>query len=252
MPVLPSRLTRWILIELSLIYLLVQIYIWRWQSRWPGTVWLILLLLLASHLWHRDTFRNLGFRTDNFLIAFREACWAAIPLLLLLVLIGILSERLWSIPIHWQSTVAVLRYTLWGTFQQYGLQGYFHNRLSRVVSQPLWSSAINSALFMSFHFRIRFSWLSLWSGALHAPCSFFNRATFSSWVSFTVPLGCYSPTSFQGSGFPICESAQDTSARIGEVQAQHCNCVKERLHLSILGYTDWHLLGEGCLTSEEQ
>ena len=150
MPIPPSR-SRWILTELSLIYLLVQMYIWRLQSRWPGTVWLILLLLLASHLWHRDTVRNLGFRTDNFLTAFREACWAAIPLLLLLVLIGILSGRLWSIPLHWQSTVAVLRYTLWGTFQQYGLQGYFHNRLSRVVSQPLWSSAINSILFMSFH-----------------------------------------------------------------------------------------------------
>jgi membrane protease YdiL (CAAX protease family) len=151
MPVPPNRLTRWIFIELSLIYLLVQIYIWRWQSGWPGTVWLILLLLIASHLWHRDTLHILGFRTDNFLTAFREACWAAIPLLLLLVLIGILSERLWSIPLRWQSALAALRYMLWGTFQQYGLQGYFHNRLSKVVSQPLWSSAINSALFMSFH-----------------------------------------------------------------------------------------------------
>jgi membrane protease YdiL (CAAX protease family) len=41
---------------------------------------------------------------------------------------------------------------VWGTFQQYGLQGYFHNRLSEVISRPLPSSAVNAMVFMSFHF----------------------------------------------------------------------------------------------------
>jgi Type II CAAX prenyl endopeptidase Rce1-like len=146
-----TKSSRWILLELGLIYSLVQIYIWRWQHTWPETVWLILLLLLASHLWHRDTLRGLGFRIDNLFSATREACWAAIPLLLLLVLIGILSDRLWTIPIRWESAAPTLRYALWGTFQQYGLQGYFHNRLSKVISAPVWSSTINAILFMSFH-----------------------------------------------------------------------------------------------------
>jgi len=146
-----TKSSRWILLEPGLIYCLVQVYIWRWQYTWPKTVWLILLLLLASHLWHRDSFRGLGFRIDNFSPAAREACWAAIPLLLLLVLIGILSGRLWTIPIRWESAAPALRYTLWGTFQQYGLQGYFHSRLSKVISQPLRSSTINAILFMSFH-----------------------------------------------------------------------------------------------------
>ena len=146
-----TQSSRRIVLELSLIYSLIHMYIWRWQSTWPRTVGLILLLLLASHLWHRDSFRSLGFRIDNFLPSAREACWAAIPLLLMLVLIGILSERLWSIPVDWRSVTPVLRYMLWGTFQQYGLQGYFHNRLSRVISQPLWSSAVNAVVFMSFH-----------------------------------------------------------------------------------------------------
>jgi hypothetical protein len=146
-----DRLSRWIVLELGLIYSLIQVFIWRWQSTWPGTVWLILLLLLTSHLWHRDTVRGLGFRIDNFFPAARAACWIAIPLLLLLVLIGILSERLWSIRVHWESVAPLLRYILWGTFQQYGLQGYFHNRLSRVIVQPLWSSTINAIIFMSFH-----------------------------------------------------------------------------------------------------
>ena len=38
--------SRWIVLELSLIYSLIQIYIWRWQSTWPRIVGLILLLLL--------------------------------------------------------------------------------------------------------------------------------------------------------------------------------------------------------------
>ena len=103
-----------VVFELGLIYSLVQIYIWRWQSAWPRTVWLILLLLLASHLWHRDNFRSLGFRIDNFFPAARETCWVAIPLLLLLVLIGILSGHIWSIRVHWEAIAPLLRYMLWG------------------------------------------------------------------------------------------------------------------------------------------
>ena len=147
-----TRRSRWILLELASLYFLVQMYIWRWQyTSAKSGVWLILLLLFASHIWHRDTFRGVGFRFDNFFPAAKEACWAGIPLLLLLVLIGILSGRLWAIPMRWESTASALKYTLWGTFQQYGLQGYFHNRLSKVISQPLWSSSVNAILFMSFH-----------------------------------------------------------------------------------------------------
>jgi CAAX prenyl protease-like protein len=151
--VLPSLATSslWALLEVTSIYSLVQIYIWRWQYTWPETVWIILALLLGSHLWWRDTFRDLGFRTDNFFAAAKEACWAAVPLLLVLVFIGILSGRIASIPFGLESTGSVVRYTLWGTFQQYGLQGYFHNRLSKIIPQPLWSSGLIAFVFMSFH-----------------------------------------------------------------------------------------------------
>ena len=143
--------SRWTIFELGVIYSLVQIYIWRWQYTWPRIVWLILLLLLVSHLWHRDTFCSLGFRMDNFFQTAREACWAAIPLGLLLVLIGILSGRFWDIPVRWEAAASGLRYTIWGTFQQYVLQGYFHNRLTKTIASPLWSSALNAILFMTFH-----------------------------------------------------------------------------------------------------
>src|SRR5262245_44487135 len=111
-----TSFSRWIPLELALVYSLVQTYIWHWQYSWPKMVWLILLFLVASHVWHRDTFRCVGFRTDNSLEAAREACWAAVPMLLLLVLIGILSGRLETIPIRWEGAVPAFRYTLWGTF----------------------------------------------------------------------------------------------------------------------------------------
>ena len=60
-----AKSSRWILLELGMIYSFVQIYIWRWQYTRPKTVWLILLLLLASLLSHRDTLRDLGFRIDS-------------------------------------------------------------------------------------------------------------------------------------------------------------------------------------------
>ena len=89
-----------------------------------------------------------GFRSNFFPAA---SSLGPPPPVLLLVLVGILSGRLWTIPIHWEAITPVLRYALWGTIQQYGLQGYFHNRLSRVISQPLWSCTINAIVFMSFH-----------------------------------------------------------------------------------------------------
>src|SRR5262245_62641289 len=52
---------------------------------------------------------------------------------------------------RFESTGSAVRYTLCGTFQQYGLQGYFHNRLSKVVTHPFWSSGLSALLFMSFH-----------------------------------------------------------------------------------------------------
>src|SRR5262249_57930458 len=115
----------------------------------PG--WTILAVLLASPVWRRHTVRDLGFQTDNFCAAAKQACWAAVPLLLLLVFIGILSGRIATIPFGFESTGSAVRYTVWGTFQQYGLQGYFHNRLSKAVPQPLWSSGLIAFVFMSFH-----------------------------------------------------------------------------------------------------
>ena len=119
-------------LEISTIYAVIQIFIWHWQFTSLSIAWFILILLLATHWWHKDTMVRLGFRLDNFFPALKEAAWASIPL-----------QR--------ESVLPSLRYTAWGTFQQYGLQGYFHNRLMKVVSNPILSSILNGFIFMSLH-----------------------------------------------------------------------------------------------------
>jgi membrane protease YdiL (CAAX protease family) len=140
-----------ILLELVTIYSLVQTYIWRWQYTRPRIIWLILMALVASHFWHRDTPWSLGFRFDNFVaVTGRTALWA-IPFFGVLLLAGFWTGRLWDLPLQSGALWASLRYTLWGLFQQYGLQGFFHNRLMAIVSDRLRSSAFNGIIFMSLH-----------------------------------------------------------------------------------------------------
>jgi membrane protease YdiL (CAAX protease family) len=140
-----------IALEMSTVYLLIQIFVWHWQFTSLSIAWFILILLLATHWWHRDTMTKLGFRVDNFFPALKEAVWASVPFVLVLVAIGFLTGRLWTIPLQQESILPSLRYTAWGTFQQYGLQGYFHNRLMKVVSNPILSSILNGFIFMSLH-----------------------------------------------------------------------------------------------------
>lgn len=141
----------WVLLEIVAIYSLVQGYIWKWQYTYPQLVWLILLLLAASHGWHRDTARTLGFRFDNFAAVTRQVVPWSLPFLAVLLLAGFWTGRLWEIPLRWESLGPSLRYALWGLFQQYGLQGFFHNRLMAIISNSRRSSLLNGFIFMSLH-----------------------------------------------------------------------------------------------------
>ncbi len=139
------------LLEIAAVWTLIQLFIWRWQYAHPQAVWLILAVLAASHACRRESPRALGFRWDNWRQAMTDTAWAAAPFFLVFILIGVLSGRIWDLPLRSESVVPALRYTLWGTFQQYGLQGYFHRRVMGAINSRLWSSVITALLFMSFH-----------------------------------------------------------------------------------------------------
>ncbi len=141
-----------IILEVAVLYFLIQAFIWRWQFTHPDLAWPLFLFLLSTHVWHKDTMGSLGFRLDNFLAALKLSALVSMPFILVLTIVGLGSGRIWTIFNHWQFIRPVLRYILWATFQQYGLQGYFHHRLMKVVSNPLLSSIINGFIFMSLHF----------------------------------------------------------------------------------------------------
>ena len=140
------------ILEISFIYLFIQIYIWHWQFSHRGLAWPMILALFASHIWHRDTLDTLGFRLDNFVPALRLCAIASIPFLFILVTIGVMNHQLWNHSIHRPLLSSALRYIIWAIFQQYGLQGVFHRRLKKLTTNPWFSSALCALIFMSLHF----------------------------------------------------------------------------------------------------
>ena len=141
-----------LVLEIATLYSLIQIYVWHWQFTAPWFAWPIFMLLLATHVWRRDTLWSVGLEFHHFLPVLKQGALAAIPFILALILIGTLTGQIGLIPLKARSFTPSLRYILWATFQQYGLQGYFHSRLMQVLSKPFWSSSVNALIFMSFHF----------------------------------------------------------------------------------------------------
>ena len=141
-----------VLLEVGTLYVLIQAYIWQWQYTRSRMVWPLFALILLTHAWHRETPGQIGFRLDNLLPALRMCGLAALPFLLGLLLLGTLSGSVWQVSLGWDLCRRLGRYIVWATFQQYGLQGYFHRRLRSVISNPFWSSLACGLVFMSLHF----------------------------------------------------------------------------------------------------
>ena len=141
-----------VLLEIGTVYFLIQTYVWHWQFTHPGLAWPLFLILLVSHACHRDTMVRIGFRIDNLAPALKLSALASLPFFILLAAVGIEWGSLQALHVEKPLGVSGLHYLLWATFQQYGLQGYFHHRLRQVVFNPILSSTINAFIFSSLHF----------------------------------------------------------------------------------------------------
>src|SRR5262249_32268759 len=75
----------------------------------------------------------------------------SLPFFMLLVPFGLFGAASAPREVHWSFSSSGLHYFLWAIFQQYGLQGYFHNRLRHVIQAPALSSAVSAVIFMSLH-----------------------------------------------------------------------------------------------------
>jgi len=137
------------ILEPAGIFLLIMDYIWKVRYIHPVFVLAIVGLIIASHWVHREKAAALGFQSVNFRQCLEDFAPALILLGLLLLGTGQLLETIR--PIGFDSAMlAWCGYLPWGLFQQYILNGYFLNRLERVVPQRA-AMMVSAALFSGAH-----------------------------------------------------------------------------------------------------
>jgi membrane protease YdiL (CAAX protease family) len=147
----PNRIPRWLpLLEAAGVFLLIMLYIWWLQTRFPPFVVAIFALVVASHRYHKETLATLGFGRVNLR---RCAAVLAVPVLslaLVLLTVGATVGTIRSIsPL--QGTLFLFSYFPWGLFQQYVLNGYFLNRLRASLPGSRGAPLLAALLFATAH-----------------------------------------------------------------------------------------------------
>jgi hypothetical protein len=137
-------------LEVLIIFSLILIYIWHLRFRYPYSWMPILLLVFASHLYHRETLEALGLGWKNL-----HRDFAAISAVLTLAALGLLASGLMFHTIRevsWLGAVSSFAlYCCWGMFQQYLLNGYFVNRCFGFLRRPATVPLVAGVLFSLVH-----------------------------------------------------------------------------------------------------
>ena len=138
-------------LEVALIYAGILLYIWRWQFAHPRA-WIVLLaLVLASHVAHRDRPASMGLTLDGV----RASAQAVLPLALALfvpaVIYGFAHHDLRIIPPGRAVLASFAMYGAWCVFQQYLMQSYFHHRLMNISNNRHLTSALVALMFGAAH-----------------------------------------------------------------------------------------------------
>ena len=138
-------------LEVLLVYAGILLYIWRWQFTHPR-VWTVLLAcVLASHILHRDSLRNLGLTFENLRPSAQSILPLALALFLPITIYGFASGKLLLVVPNMRTLMSFAGYGLWSLFQQYVTQSYFHNRLMHLVDNHHLSSLMVALMFGGAH-----------------------------------------------------------------------------------------------------
>ena len=134
--------------EAAVMFALIVAYIWWLRFRYPYAWVPMLLLILAAHLYRRETPARLGFKWSHPAhgLARLSAYLALVALALLGLGMGFHSIR----AVTFQGALlSFLMYCLWGLFQQYILNGYFVNRFSDFLPGHPHAIPLLAAVFFS-------------------------------------------------------------------------------------------------------
>jgi hypothetical protein len=136
--------------EPAVVFLLIMLYIWWLRYTHPSWALAILGLVLASHYWHGESARDLGFRGENFGACFTMFSPALLFASLALLAGGILAQTLRSLDLE-RAVIGFLSYCTWGLFQQYLLNAFFANRLRAVSSSSRGTATLAAGCFACAH-----------------------------------------------------------------------------------------------------
>jgi len=134
-----------------LVYAGVLTYIWRWRATYPH-FWIVLLsVVLASHVVHRDTLRKLCVSFTGMRANAQVVLPLALAFYVPLLVFGFARHSLTLMAVNRHAAASLASYGIWCAFQQYLAQSYFHNRLMEIVRNRHLSSLLVGIIFGSAH-----------------------------------------------------------------------------------------------------
>src|SRR6266404_4128337 len=137
--------SKYALVEALAVFAMILIYIWLLRFSHPFAWIVIFVLIIASHVFRRESPARLGFGAKNLASSLAALTPFVVVLALALLSFGLVFRTIRHITPE-SGYGSLLMYCCWGLFQQYILNGYFVNRFrefSPSLAPPL------AALFFS-------------------------------------------------------------------------------------------------------